>query len=492
MLMITVTVKKKVGQLLRYGMAMMSFVLLSACMSTPREPVVANKNVDKTEIPSATGAGPSLREEIPKRWEEVYEGKIDGFQIEIAADVIVPDVRAIPVAVVKPKTITQAEADAFREYFLGEAALYERQPEYPYTKDEINERILYFKQILSDADSELNAYIRQLSEEEYNNAVDMINLTIEQLKKRLNNAPEQRQYVPVSDELKYNSMFRYAMIEGFTLSDPLAYLFICKNESNKFNECYYCIDFDEFVYDGKNELSVDTALKGVSIDLESARRLARECVSGIGADYLDIVYETTGYNCIPNTPEETWDLNYVFYFMRSLNGVAANFVELQPFLQNEAFGMETWSQETIEVHVDDRGVTSFNWKSPSELVETVTENAAVLDFETVMDTMKRQIYYKGVWGDTTDPYKQDIVNRKVVIHEIRLGLMHVAQQNNPEEYLLIPVWDFFGYEVLQYKQDSETQYVLDENHQREVREYRSSFLTLSALDGSVIDRTKGY
>jgi hypothetical protein len=70
--------------------------------------------------------------------------------------------------------------------------------------------------------------------------------------------------------------------------------------------------------------------------------------------------------------------------------------------------------------------------------------------------------------------------------------MRVAQKDNPHEFLLIPVWDFYGYVELAYNNQSESQYVLDENNMHNYRNHRYSFLTINAIDGSIIDRSLGY
>mgnify|MGYP005831456645 FL=1 len=63
------------------------------------------------------------------------------------------------------------------------------------------------------------------------------------------------------------------------------------------------------------------------------------------------------------------------------------------------------------------------------------------------------------------------------IHEVKLGLMRITEQNSKDTGLIIPVWDFMGtYE--------EKETFFDDTY--------TSLLTINAIDGSIIDRGLGY
>lgn len=70
------------------------------------------------------------------------------------------------------------------------------------------------------------------------------------------------------------------------------------------------------------------------------------------------------------------------------------------------------------------------------------------------------------------------LNRSVTIDEIRFGYSRIAEQNKSDSALLVPVWYFFGT-------------ITDENNAvTDNPEY--SLLTINAIDGSIIDLSKGY
>jgi len=79
------------------------------------------------------------------------------------------------------------------------------------------------------------------------------------------------------------------------------------------------------------------------------------------------------------------------------------------------------------------------------------------------------MFYQRTWTASAD--EKNIITIKHVV----LGLMRVRMKEN--EYVYMPVWDFIG--------DWETNGDVGFHH-------NVSFLTLNAVDGSVIDRAKGY
>lgn len=83
---------------------------------------------------------------------------------------------------------------------------------------------------------------------------------------------------------------------------------------------------------------------------------------------------------------------------------------------------------------------------------------------------------------------ESVISKTLIIDRCSLGLAKVAQKNS-DKYMLIPVWDFFGYITYEYVAGiAET----DENNEITYRQAEYSFLTINAIDGSVIDRNLGY
>lgn len=78
-------------------------------------------------------------------------------------------------------------------------------------------------------------------------------------------------------------------------------------------------------------------------------------------------------------------------------------------------------------------------------------------------------------------FERDHIAVNLYVNELQLGYMFVMSRNQPEYYELIPVWDFYGYEVYESR-----------NGKTVYEDAYTSLLTINAIDGTVIDRAYGY
>ena len=136
----------------------------------------------------------------------------------------------------------------------------------------------------------------------------------------------------------------------------------------------------------------------------------------------------------------------------------------------------------------------LQWQAPSVLKEELNENVSMLPFEDMMEIFAQQ--FENNYAHVSEYGAEYITKREYTIDRIALNYMTVARRNS-DEYLVVPVWDFFSSAVYTYSDDYMTEvydhYILDENNQRIV-DYGDnfSFLTINAIDGTVIDRALGY
>lgn len=117
----------------------------------------------------------------------------------------------------------------------------------------------------------------------------------------------------------------------------------------------------------------------------------------------------------------------------------------------------------------------FVWQSPYEVVETVTNTTALKPFAEIKDIFERMILVTNATG------ADDAVEITIDISKAELGMMRVAQPDHPDTALLIPVWDFFGSRTM-----VSTGVLSEQNNPYQ------SFLTINAIDGTIIDRYLGY
>lgn len=82
----------------------------------------------------------------------------------------------------------------------------------------------------------------------------------------------------------------------------------------------------------------------------------------------------------------------------------------------------------------------------------------------------------------------------LTIDRIALGYACVLDGEGADSYRLTPVWDFYGSMVEEYDEplSEGSGWATNENGEVEETALGRSFLTINAIDGSVIDRIAGY
>ena len=160
---------------------------------------------------------------------------------------------------------------------------------------------------------------------------------------------------------------------------------------------------------------------------------------------------------------------YVLYYVRKINGVPVTFEAKQyPDLQDEAYS-ELYNYEKYTITIDDSGITCFELQGYMDIVSTIDDNAELLSFDEIKNRFKQQMFSK---------YCTTGFN--ITVNRVTFGYMRVRKLNSIDEFILIPVWDFFGYQTSAGPTWDD---VCTQNN---------SLLTINAIDGSVINREFGY
>jgi len=137
---------------------------------------------------------------------------------------------------------------------------------------------------------------------------------------------------------------------------------------------------------------------------------------------------------------------------------------------------EPWYDERIEVMVNDDGLIGFEWQGPPEILETINDNVTIKTYDEIIETARTILPMQ---------FEKESLNEKqrdVTICEVALTMMRVARMGTDNEYFYLPIWDFIGY----FGEN------IDTNITEDNPGAMKSFLTLNAVDGSVIDRSFGY
>lgn len=464
------------------GMALsvlLSISLLPGCQPTPSQPPVVNKGDNHLEDMIASSAPgteqpDSLKEALgaPLTYQDAYTNDKGDISVTVDADVQIPDVESFPVVQATISDFSQEQVDQFAAYFLKDAELFTE--EQVLTKEEIQVRIIEEQQQLD--------MVKGDKEE-----TEMVQGYLDDLEEEYSKAPEQRKRTPATTQLgetEYGSGLTVVAERG---KDEAAFFDVYNSDTYIY---FY------FRNTGKGRYEPDFFQtepqsgppRGMEMTRDEAEQAVMQCLSDLGINNMqtegtDIA--TFFRNSLDNNDDEykkTAKQCYVFTLVRTVGGIPMNTIQASTPLDTDdpdAFVPEepdynlVREPEKLEIMVDDTGIVSFNWVNPSEETAVLTEHAALMPFKDVVQKAKDNMFFKNytAYGSSSE----------IVIWTIKLGMMRIMRKDKPNEYLLVPVWDFIGdhKDIIGNKEDW-------------LGFGPESFVTINAIDGSSINRSWGY
>jgi hypothetical protein len=462
-------------------------LLLSSCQPTPEDAVVIGKNGDfgqkimQTAEPEPSGEP----EDGQQKWQETLDFQ-SGVQVVIDANIEVPQVKAYPVYEVRPHEVTLEEAKTFADFFLKGQPLYEYK--YVRTKADIETDIMMLKASLEDAKNSTTDGSEEIHQMNIDFCTDELNKYEEEYAKAPEKAPEPKpaKIEFVEDKIPNSPFSKTMRLEAFLDSNVPSYfsIFIYKDHESHMNYYYNIPITYQLINRYVWSFHVMDTLLGLSITKQGAQTKADELLGELGLkdyrlEWTEAKAELDPSNgAIPSASEvaSNPDLKkcFVFHYSRMVDGIST--INTEP-----CYGMESesdpqydkpWSPEKIIINVNDSGVVGFNWNSPGDIIRKINDNVKIMDFEDIKEIFRKQMFYQRTWANPGTK------NNKITVKSIKLNMMRVKNKDDGT-YLLMPVWDFIGdWTRTEGTRDIATEYV--------------SFLTLNAVDGSVIDRLRGY
>lgn len=442
-------------------------MFLAACQSTPHEDSVVNKGNGELEKKIMQTAGPAALDSLPETWQEELEYQ-SGVQVVIDAKVEVPDTGAYPVVKAVPHEFTTEEAKMYVGILMQGRPVY--KADNTKTKEDYAEDIVKLK-------AEIESVKQQTGLPEWQREADLSDLNgqLQRLQEKYEAAPDKAPgREPAAVEFIENKM----EFEADLGKEEPASLGIYRTEDNTGNAVIFINNGGTGFNTGFEARDTLAGLKASRKEaLESAKELLRE----LGIAEMELAKAETGVDEAKLTGKEEDALLddpdtkkcYIFRFSRSVNGAPSTLAKGcygSRGDENDVFS-NIWGPEYIEMYVDDSGVFIFSWFYLGDLGETMNENVQLTGFEKIKEIFKKQMFYQKSW---VVPRQED---NTIIIKEIRLGMMRVKLAGN--SYVMLPVWDFIG--------DWTSVYNGEKNGQ-----YGMSFLTINAIDGSVINRNLGY
>lgn len=206
-----------------------------------------------------------------------------------------------------------------------------------------------------------------------------------------------------------------------------------------------------------------------------------------GAGLADGRWEDGTY--IEGSKNPAQNYAWQFYYARMAEGIPVMINTVGGGSNSGEFQIN-WDYEYICFTVDNNGFASVQWLSPIAVGEVIRENAVLKSFPEIMDVFEKMVRVTYVaMLDTRFPGGQIEIH----VDDIELCLMRTREPNGDGTTgLLIPAWVFYGHSIATDKAGEQSFDVSGGRGGKRWPEAPIVLLAINAIDGSVIDLSKGY
>lgn len=439
---------------------------LAACVSTPTLAPVTSKQQGIQVKDNTQGAQPLLGAPSTITEKSMTKGAVT---LNVNATLQLPPTGKIPVVTVQPEHFTQETVDKIIQTLMKGKPLYQKS----FTRPDLQQHIILSQAMMwhvspSDEQTQILPVITwsKLATENLPETEPLVPMT-SQLQ------PEQDGAVPVGGKQVGQFQGKVLHAAANVADGYQATLDIKASDGGKTNEIQFTNHpiAEDYTY---SDLTGNARARGMTMSLDQAKTLAQTTLQAIGATGLGIAKVELG-TLIPLTKNGTFNtINqaYAFYFTRDVSGVLTT-VDLTNADEMSGAYEAAYPYERAFIVINDTGVVNLTWTSPMKTTGTISANAQIISLNNAMNIFKEQFFTHYGQSDTSK-------GRAIyTIDHITLGMMRVQIKDQLDQYMMIPVWDFYG-------NASGATTSADSGHTLH------SFLTISALDGSTIDRTLGY
>jgi Family of unknown function (DUF6034) len=224
------------------------------------------------------------------------------------------------------------------------------------------------------------------------------------------------------------------------------------------------------------------------IKIEDAKETADEKVKNLGL--LDMTLYDWDYALLRTSEGElesdqevfkVQDAGYWFYYTRKVSDIPITYTsDWGGSLESMEDERETWYYERLQILVTDDGIEQMELTSLYELGEEEASSVQLMKFDEIMDIFKNMMLISNA---EVSAYEE---KRVFYIDHIKFGYMRIYNPDTDgRSGTIIPVWDFFG--GFDYEMVVDGEIMTGKNYDK-----FQSYLTINAIDGTLIDRGLGY
>lgn len=449
-----------------------------------------------------TGSNTEIADQVqaPEQYEADFTR--DKVTVHANARVVVPKAPGFLLYTVTGRPFAQADYDAVSHSILKDASLWQRSDETEKAliideqNKELEEQIAMLEEMtevngqIAGTESEKNeAYHQELQEK-----IKELETLQQELQKELQKETEKADgWIRVEAVVPYvesegksaeevyeaNQLDAYATVDGEEYGEEY-WVGIDNNWSNNWRWVLFnVVSTDRSIGNVYVELEKEEIPEGLST--EEVRKKAEEYVKEMG--FTDFAPAGEEYFRKYSMDEATGVMKegkpgYGIHFTRCIDTIPVTYThEPGTTLSDTGEGDYVWPYEEMTMVFDEKGLTDFMWNNPYELEKQSDEYVFLMPFSDIKDIFEEMLPEKNDW------YLSDqIAEVCYYIDEVRLGYMRVIDQPGAQEGTMIPVWDFFGRQIIIYDNGEEM---------AGLGAYESQ-LTINAMDGTIIDRGVGY
>lgn len=467
----------------------------TACQPAPSKPAIVNMNGRQAETQK-------LNEMRLPDGRYTFKSQSEKLNINVDAKIVKPQADKMPVARVQPMVLSQEMASGIFNYlFPGEK---------PYllsdqlTKTEIDDQISSLEKILS-----LGAKNSDLLSEDL---IASYNEQISELEQQYITAPEEKQKPGVSDGTFQRQNITIPVVskgaDGKVIEASVNKE-LCELNVGLDGAHLYLKSFLDAAYPDASILYSKTSmmfLTDVMIPISEDFEMPDAVQSNLEPSFSDAVEKADGFFAAAGiddvklfaayyteNPEIGSDAppqyTYKLVYTRTVNGVPVGC-----HMAGGAYGQyddsAPWCYESIEFLISDKGILDIHWYSPCIVTEVLSDDAALIDFDTAMGQFESAVTQ--TFGQYVDSHGVQ-TSIDVNINSVQLNLVRLREKDAAGRLsgLYVPAYVFYGYVKEKVTEENGS---ISEAYMTSINAYNDSHppepfmvMAINALDGSTIN-----
>ena len=427
---------------------------LAGCQPTPERAAVTSKNDGAFQAALAAAPAPEITAEptpAPERWEDSFANAAGDVRYSVSLEA--PAAADAPVLTVRPRPFTSEEAERIARAFFGQGDIYRFTD--ALTREEIEERILAYRQTISQWESDWEGLVANCGgqEEAARQMVREREDSIAALEAMYDSAPDSVrpelcdwQFRPGSEWIDPAATVAVYLgdqvIKASAVREGLGYVLIASNTERDASggmDFRVSIGLDERDSEGYAQ-AMEPLAEGPA-DLETVQAKALEMAEAMDMGRWEIVD--------PEAARAAGEEALVSSF-RTV--VLTRVYEGTPTLchQGPLAGPDTYwpscAYERVTVRFNGLTPVSFEYRCPTDVLETVSGEVETLPFDRIAQAAEDQL--RRMDSQSLYPFGSPcggaVSGTDVAVDRAAFGMTRVRMRDSVTDYYMVPSYTFYG------------------------------------------------